>query len=264
MTARSNPTDRCAILGGAGNMGRWFGRFLESKGYRISIIEQDDALDAVAAADLVVLATPLGSMRAVLGQVLELAPQGLVLEIASLKSPVQDLVLDGVGRGLQIASVHPMFGPDRTDLTGTNILVCRAGCDAAEDRALALFAGTGATVTAIPLAEHDRVMAWVLNLPHLVNLLMADVLQHSGRTLAELEPLGGITYARQLAAADEVMSENPDLYHQIQHLNRHRDALYAAVQDSLDRLAALGRQRSPDGFRTVMTAWRRFRERDDD
>lgn len=255
---------RCAIIGGDGNMGRWFARFVAGHGYTVTVIEAGESFAAAASTDLVILATPLGCMRAVLQQVVDLAPSGLVLEIASLKSDLQDVVADGLARGLRLACLHPMFGPGAKDLAGRNVIVCRAGCEAAENEALALFAGTGAVVTELPLDEHDRAMTWVLNLPHLINLLMADVLQHSGRTLGELAPLGGTTYARQLAAAGEVMSENPELYYHIQHLNRHRDELHTALRASLDRLQDHSRDDSPAGFTAMMQAWRRFQEQTDD
>ena len=256
--------DVCAIIGGGGKMGGWFDRFTASLGYRTRVIEPGDPLDTVAEAELVVVAVPLAAMRPVLEQVLDLQPRGIVLEIASLKSHLVDLVQAGIDRGLQVVALHPMFGPDKDLLAGQNVVVCRAGCPDAEDKAIALFADTAAVLTEIPLVEHDRYMTWVLNLPHLINLTVGDVLRHCGLTYSDLQAFGGTTFNQQLRVTDEVMNENPELYYHIQHLNRHRDDLFAAIRGSLDRLAELSADDDPGDFTALMSAWRPFKEAVDD
>jgi len=246
----------CTIIGGAGKMGAWFQRYVTSLGYATRIVEKDDPLDeSLCQSDLVVLAVPLATMRAVLEQVLALSPPGLVLEIASLKSHLVDLVTAGAADGQQIVSLHPMFGPDKDLLAGQNIIVCRAGNQAAEDAVLALFQNTAAQLTELPLAEHDRYMTWVLNLPHLVNLAMGETLRTSGLDYQRLSSLGGTTFGAQMRVTAEVMSENPELYYHIQNINQHRDELYEAFGASVQRLAELSGAPGHDGFAAMMEEW---------
>ncbi len=249
----------CTIVGGAGKMGGWFTRFANSLGYATHVVEKDDLLDeSITRADLVVLAVPLAAMREVLVETLALEPRGVVLEIASLKSHLTDVIEDGVKRGLQVAGIHPMFGPDKDLLAGQNVVVCRAGCPTAEQKAVDLFRDTAAHLTELPLAEHDRYMTWVLNLPHLVNLAMGETLRGSGLSYERLEALGGTTFSQQMRVTAEVMSENPELYYHIQHINRHRGELYTAFGESIDRLAALSAADDSEGFGDMMADWAQY------
>jgi len=255
----------CTIIGGGGQMGGWFERFVASLGYATRIVEQDGTIDEqVAQSDLVILAVPLAAMRDVLAETLALQPQGIVLEIASLKSHLTDLIEDAVARGLQVASIHPMFGPDTDLLAGQNVVVCQAGCAVAENTAVDLFCDTAANLTELPLAEHDRYMTWVLNLPHLVNLAMGETLRGSGMSYPQLLALGGTTFGEQMKVTAKVMSENPLLYYHIQNINRHRDELYAALSDSVSRIGELSAAADSGAFAGMMKNWLDYAGSDDD
>jgi len=255
----------CTIIGGGGKMGGWFERFVISLGYNTQVVEQDDTLDErVTNADLIILAVPLGRMRPVLKQILALQPQGIVLEIASLKSHLVDVVNDGIAGGLQIACIHPMFGPDKDLLVGQNVIICRAGCQAAEQMAISLFSDTAANLAELPLDEHDRYMTWVLNLPHLISLAMGETLRGSGLPFERLTELGGTTFSEQMRVTEEVMSENPELYYNIQHINRHRTELYAALCNSVENIGRLSDTTDATGFIDLMQSWNKYTEITDD
>jgi chorismate mutase/prephenate dehydrogenase len=145
-----------------------------------------------------------------------------------------------------------MFGPEMEQLAGQNVIVCKAGCAIAEDAAAELFRHTSAHLTAMPLSEHDWLMTWVLNLPHLVNLVMGASLPASGLSYTHLRSLGGTTFRKQMKVTAQVMSENSELYYQIQHINRHRDRLYATVGASLELIASLAASQDSEGFAKMM------------
>ncbi len=249
----------CCIIGGAGGMGRWFGRYLASRGYRIQVIEAKDEMTPVLSeVDLVVLAVPLAAMPKVLSEVLSHRPRGVILEIASLKTRLIEPVREGIASGLRIVSLHPMFGPETDLLFGCNLILCEAGCKEAEEKAFELFRDTAANIVRLPLEQHDRYMAWVLNLPHLVNLLFGVCLRSSGIPMETLHSVGGTTYLKQVKVTDEVMSENPRLYHQIQWLNEHRDRLFDAVAESLDRIRRATEWEDSEELSELMTSGSRF------
>ena len=145
-----------------------------------------------------------------------------------------------------------MFGPETDLLSGQNLVVCEAGCAEAEKVASDMFTGTAVNIVHIPIEKHDLYMTWVLNLPHLMNLIMGDLLFKSGVPHDMLSSLGGTTFNKQLSVTDEVMSENPDLYFHIQQINKHRDELRSAFIESLDNIHNSDKK---DSFVSIMKNW---------
>ncbi len=127
-----------------------------------------------------------------------------------------------------------------------------------------LFADTAANLTRLPLDEHDRYMTWVLNLPHLISLVMGETLRGSGLTFGRLADLGGTTFSKQMRVTGEVMSENPELYYHIQHINRHRTELYTALSRSVEHIGRLSAAEDAAGFGTMMNSWLSYTEASDE
>ena len=256
---------KALVVGGAGNMGRWFVEFLESKGYQCSVADVRGALPgrpsvedvpgAAAGFDIILLATPpsatsdaLRSLRGRTG--------ALVLDIASLKAPVADALRELAASGAQVASIHPMWGPRTEILAGRNLALCDVGVPDANRAARKLFEDTAANLVEMPLEEHDRVMALVLGLPHAVNLVFGHALASRGASVDEVSGLGGPTFQKQVAVSAEVASENKDLYFEIQRLNPHTADLLSALRQSLDELEAAVADR--DRFRALMAKAERY------
>jgi len=245
-----------AIIGGAGHMGRWFGGYLSTRGYGIRTIEAGESLKSAVEADLVVVCVPLDVMRDVLESLIAQGPRGTVIEIASLKSSFTELVPGWIEKGVRFASTHPMFGADADMLSGQNMIICEAGCPEAEEEAAALFNESAVNLVRLPLEEHDRMMTWVLNLPHLMNLLMADLLTSTSLPYSQLQEIGGTTFNRQNSVTREVVRENPGLYYNIQRINRHRDELYSAARAGLERVIYDVQNPDPANFVNRMEGWR--------
>ena len=135
-------------------MGRLFARWLKGRGYRVLVADPAGApagfakgsLDSAADADVVVVAASLSRAAVVLSEVVARHPKGLVFDIASVKTPLVPTLEEAVRRGLAIASVHPMFGPDVASFRGHDLIVCDCGNAAAARRTRALFAGSGVKV----------------------------------------------------------------------------------------------------------------------
>jgi prephenate dehydrogenase/chorismate mutase len=250
---------RVLVIGGKGGMGRWFVRFLLGQGHRVEVWDpmpdpapcpQAASVESAAAdADLVVVAVPMEACAAVLEEVAAIGPPGVVAEMCSLKGHLLS-VFDGLrGRGVRLVPFHPMFGPDVRTLEGRTVVVC-SDADA-RDRAVVrgLFAETSARLVELTVAEHDRRMAVVLGLTHLANLVVARAVAASGLDAAELDQVAGTTFQRQMATTREVVGENPELYHQIQHLSPDTGRAAGWLHDAVE--AWLGASRRSDSSQFV-------------
>jgi chorismate mutase/prephenate dehydrogenase len=267
--------ERSAVIyGGAGRMGRWMDRFLSSQGWEVAVLDPRlseeenraarERLADARAGDLVVMATPPGRTAAIyrewLGSDPGSDPEGgppdaVLVDLASIKTPLVEPIAALRAAGARVASIHPMFGPSTVLLRDAEVVVCSVG-DEPRDREAAelaetLFAATTARLVRLPLEEHDRVMADLLSLAHAAAIAFALALpeaEHAVRstTFRALE---------ELSAA--VVRESPDVYYEIQAENPHSAAALARLHDALDRVRAAVASRSPEAFAELLGEGRR-------
>lgn len=264
---------RLLIVGGAGAMGGWFSRFAQLLGHPVDVV--DPALASLPPApgrygslaevselggyEAILLSAPLGRMPAVLAEVVARRPRGLVIEIASIKSHLGEALTAAAAEGVRVSSLHPMFGPGKSPYEPlTFVLACRAD-PAEEERHLEGWLRHPYTrLVPVPFHHHDRLMGWLLGLAHLSGMLFGCTLTHSGLGADELAACASTTYNRQSETALSVLSEDPDLYFDIQRLNPHRAEVYQATQEALGHLAAAVDKGDREGFRELLATARRF------
>ncbi len=259
------------VFGGAGRMGRWMERFLSSQGWEFAAIDpllpEDEnraareRLSGLGPSDLVVMATPPGRTAAIYREWLsdhggaEGLPRAVVLDLASIKTPLVEPIRALRAAGARVASIHPMFGPSTVLLRDSEVVVCEIG-DSPRDREAAalaetLFTPTTARLVHLPLAEHDRIMADLLSLAHAAAIAFALALpeaEHAVRstTFRALE---------ELSAA--VVRESADVYYEIQADNPHSAAALDRLRSALDRVREAIVSRSPEAFANLLAEGRR-------
>jgi len=264
---------RVLLLGGAGGMGMWFSHFLALVGHRVDAVDpawgglapspgryaELSAVPDLDAYDFLLVSVPLAATPLVVAELVEHRPRGVVVEIASIKSHLTP-ALDAAQRlGVRVACLHPMFGPGKSPYEPlTFVLACRAPVEEEREALAALLLHPYSTVIPIPFAHHDRLMGWLLGLAHLTGMLFGAALTRSGLDAAELQRCASTTYERQAATAVSVVSEDPDLYLDIQRLNPHRSEVYRAVQEALAELVGAVERGDRDAFAGQLGAARRF------
>ncbi|MFQ5748290.1 MAG: prephenate dehydrogenase/arogenate dehydrogenase family protein, partial [Planctomycetota bacterium] len=272
VAGRTSRGGRILILGGAGAMGGWLRTFFELVGHRVETVDPAQAdpgppggafsrLEEVAdldAYDAVVLATPLAGTAEVLERVVERRPRGLVVEIASIKSPLKPALDRAEREGVEVSSLHPMFGPGKHPYQPlTFVLACRRPAEEERKDLEPLLRHPYTRVVPIPFEHHDRLMGWLLGLAHLTSMLFGSALTRSGIEADEFHDLASTTFRRQAATALSVLNEDPDLYLDIQHLNPHREEVYEAARQALEELESRVAARDREGFRRLLDQARR-------
>lgn len=259
------PEGRALVIGGRGQMGRWFVRFLGSEGYEVATSDLRGALRGFQDVpdwsrhaeefDLLVFATPMDRTAALLRRARGVR-KPVVLDICSIKTPVLKEIRALVRRGARVASTHPMWGPDADLLSDKNLLILDCGSEAGVRAARAIFGRTAVSIHELPIERHDALMAWSLGLPHAANLVFSSALRSSGVKPAELLHLGGPTMKAQLFTASQVARENKELYFQIQSLNPHTREVQRALAAALRDFAASLRGKRE--FSSFMRACERY------
>lgn len=261
---------RVLIIGGAGQMGAWFARFLASQGYAVEIADPQapggdpgvwaDWQDLELDQDLIVVATPIDVTARVLAELAERRPRGLVIDIGSLKTPLRN-GLEALARaGCRVSSIHPMFGPETRLLSGRHVIFIDAGDAQATADARALFESTMAEQIEMSLEEHDRLIAFVLGLSHALNLAFFTALASSGELVPRLKEMSSTTFDAQLGVASLVAHDNPHLYFEIQALNEYGYTSLEALRAATEKVISLVERRDEAGFVELMEAGRRYLE----
>jgi len=291
---QADATTCIGIVGGAGRMGRWFADFFENQGCEVRICDpaseprararggsepgaratglpagggwpplpadggRVSALDALAAeCDFIMIATPMRVAPQVIERLAALGTRAVVFDIASIKAPLRDAIGLARDAGVAITSVHPLFGPRCRTLSDKVICLCDCGDADATAHVRRLFEHTAATLVELSLDEHDRTMAWVLGLSHLINILFADVCRRGG-SLVSLSRVGSTTFVAQMKTTFTVVQEDPDLYFDIQRLNPFTQELYDVLTERLDALLQSVRNADDAAFAGMMRAAREW------
>jgi chorismate mutase/prephenate dehydrogenase len=255
---------RALVIGGAGKMGGWFVQFLLSQGFDVQVADPAGGRPGVPAivdwrtiADLdvfdhIVVATPLRISDAILTQLAERRPRGIVFDLGSLKSPLRAGLAALTGAGVKATSLHPMFGPGTELLSGRHVVFIDLGNAEALAAARALFAPTMAEQVVMTLDEHDRLIAYVLGLSHALNIAFFTALAESGEAAPKLARMSSTTFDAQLDVASTVSEESPELYYEIQALNDHGAEALQALGEAVQRLRKAVDSRDFPTFRALM------------
>lgn len=259
---------RALVIGGAGKMGRWFASFLNAQGYAVTISDPACAVPgfdylpdwrkATLDEDLIVVATPIKIANDVLLALAERKPKGVVFDLGSLKTPLRAGLTALRDAGVQVTSVHPMFGPDTDLLTGRHVIFIDLGKTESLRVAQELFASTMAERVVMSLDEHDRLIAYVLGLSHALNISFFTALANSGEAAQRLSQLSSTTYDAQIDIATNVSRESPELYFEIQQLNDYGLESLRALRDAVAVVCNTVEQQDAAGFKSLMLKGREY------
>jgi len=208
-------------------MGAWFADFLMKNGYRVAIsdknsraaralarrkgftfIESQEA--AMRSAQIIVLATPTQVTKSILEQTpLSSSSEILVVEISSVKATLIGVLEELHKRGIDVLSIHPMFGPGIRRLKGNVILTTSVPAgNALARKLLSDFRRHGASVIRSDYDEHEKLLSALLTLPHFLNIAMVNTLRHAGLSVNRLREVAGTTFRLQLLVAEAIFQED--------------------------------------------------------
>jgi len=206
---------------------------------------------AVSNADLVILCTPIRETPKVIQEVIPHMKKGSTLcEIASLKTRTAAALSSTEDRCIQPLSIHPMFGPDIGKMEGQTIVVVPIR-DREKETSLTRELFPQNEVVVIDAETHDSCMATVLALPYFVNLVFAKTIPIGNMAL--LRRLAGTTFTVQLAVAQSVVGESPELIESLINENVFsRDCISKFIDESNNVRGLL--DKGPDGIKEYCDA----------
>lgn len=195
------------------------------------------SLDDAAVREVVIVAVPVSSMKAVFEA---LAPRlragALVIDVGSVKMLPAQWMTEILPAHVDLVATHPLFGPQsaKTSLRGLRFVVCPIR-GARHEKVAAFGRSLGLTVTVATPEEHDREMAYVQALTHLI-----------GRSLVNLgipdEQLKTVSYQHLLELCSLIGADTFELFTAIQTQNPFAaevvEAFVGEARSLLDQVAA--------------------------
>lgn len=208
------------------------------------------ACEAVAGADLVILAMPVGAMGAAAAEIAaHLAPGAIVSDVGSVKGAVAEAVGPHLPDTVFFIPGHPIAGTEQSGpdagfarlferrwLILTPMPDARAEYPQQVERLAAFWRLMGAQVDVMDAARHDLVLAITSHLPHLIafNIVAtAEDLESVTESEVVKYSAGGFRDFTRIAASDPTMWRDVFL--------NNRDAVLEVLGRFTEDLAALQR-----------------------
>ncbi len=227
------------------------GKGVSNQARKVGAIDQpfSTLADAVRGAELVVLATPVGAMRALLQELsTTVTPGAVVTDVASTKVQVINWAEEYLPANVAFVGGHPMTGKELSgvEAADASLFQERIYCltptartsPAAINKVSTFVEALGARVRFLEPVEHDGQVAGVSHLPFVASIaLMNTVAESAGWGDAALLASGGFRDMTRLAAG------NPEMYRDIclsnsEALTRWLDDYITTLRMLRDRIAA--------------------------
>nr|MCS5530672.1 prephenate dehydrogenase/arogenate dehydrogenase family protein [Candidatus Nitrosopelagicus sp.] len=105
--------------------------------------------------------------------------------------------------------IHPMFGPGTKKIDGKNIIIVPIK-DAQKELSATKLLFPKANFVTIDAAEHDKKIAVILGLTHLINIVFANILAKD-ETISLTEKMSGATFKTQKIVTESILTESAEL-----------------------------------------------------
>ena len=203
-----------------------------------------DPAEAVAGADMVVLAVPLGAMRGVMQQIAPALTSGCILtDVGSAKGSVVNAAKQ-VFKDMppNLIPGHPIAGTEKSGVEASfaelfqNRRVILTPTESSDAEALQkvrlMWETCGARVVEMGVAHHDEILAATSHLPHMLAYALVDTLARmdDSREIFDFAAGGFRDFTR-------IASSDPDMWHDICLANH--DALVKVLEAFSDDLRLL-------------------------
>jgi len=214
-------TKKITIIGAGGRMGKWFANYFHKIGFEITgydienefkekfINKGSSLVGAILNTDYVMLCTPTKKTPEIIRLISkEMKRDSYLIEISSQKAKTSQALIK-MPLKINPVCIHPMFGPGANKIKNQNIILVPIK-DVKKELATAKLLFEGANFVTIDTPEHDKKIAIILGLTHLMNIAYAKILSKD-ETVLLTEKMSGTTFKAQKIITESILSESPEL-----------------------------------------------------
>ena len=211
------------IIGGNGQMGQWFNRFFSGAGHRVLLSDLKTELspkDIAQQSDVVILSVPLDAaliLAREIGPVLR--KEQLLMDFCSMKEEIVEAMYRF--SPAEVVGTHPLFGPYPDTIHGQNMIICPQRGDQWRNWLENELRKEGAIVTCMTPEIHDRNMAVVQGLTHMLTVCLGRLLQKLNMNPKETMLYSTPVFRIHLDLIGRLFLQDPNLYDDLIGGNRH-------------------------------------------
>ncbi|MHB8565781.1 MAG: prephenate dehydrogenase/arogenate dehydrogenase family protein [Nitrososphaerales archaeon] len=242
---------RTVSIIGAGRMGGWFAAYFlglvprlilydanqekaRNLSRKLGVSRSSDLIQVADESDLAVVAVPISRTVPMIRRLVSLSKgrKLRIIEVTSVKTPIIESGVLNPKQGVEIVSIHPIFGPDARHF-GSNLIVQASSKKDLPSSEFIERLFPHYKILKMQAEDHDRVMSYLLTLPHTLALIFAKVILKNPELYGKGKGnLSGPSFDRIMQLTTRVLSENPNVYFEIQSMNRSNKMIDSQLEEA--------------------------------
>ena len=187
-----------AVIGAGGQMGNWLCNYFVKNGFDVTgfdidnpvptnINKAESLIGAILNKEYVLLSTPTKKTPEIIRLIAkEMRRESYLIDITSQKSKTAT-ALGKIPAKVCPVCIHPMFGPGAKGVKNQNVISIPIK-DGKKELAVAKSLFPEANFVTIDSNEHDKKIAIILGLTHLINIAFANILANDDKILLTESP----------------------------------------------------------------------------
>jgi len=207
----TKPGATILLVGGSGEMGRYFHRWFNAAGYRVRVLDQHD-WDQVASLcqgiDLALVGVPIEVTAEVIRNLGPYLPEATILaDITSIKElPLQAMLKAHRG---PVIGLHPLFGPDTSTMDKQIVVKTPGRMPEQCQWLMEQLNAWGAITVTTDAHEHDEVMAYVQALRHFATFGFGRFLYQQKADIFRSLEFSSPIYRLELGMVGRLFAQDP-------------------------------------------------------
>ena len=223
------------IIGGAGQMGRFFKKFFEKNNCEVLVASRKTKLkieDCAKLSDIVLISVPI---EVTVDVIRKIAPyvnkKSLLIDATSIKKmPIEAMLHYSK---CEVIGMHPVFGPNVSSLKNQTIVLCPVRSKKWIMWLRNIFEKNKAKIKIASPDKHDEMMSVIQGLNHFSTLSVAHAMKNLGISVKESLEYTSPVYKLRMAMVGRILNQNPNLYANIVMMNpKNKKALKAYAESS--------------------------------
>ena len=207
---------KAVIVGGSGEMGRWFSTFFTERGIAVTISGRLSPV-TYSEYDIVMISVPIDVTCDVISDVApQLKPGSLLFDVTSIKIKSTQAMLKFAPKDVELVGVHPLFGPSMPNMEGQTIIMTPVRGQKWFDFLMEQFREAGAHVEILTPEEHDKVMSIIQGLTHFAYIATGVTLDSLRFGIKSSRKYMSPIYEILIDFVGRILGQNPGLYASIQ------------------------------------------------
>ncbi len=232
-----NPGATVLIVGGTGEMGRYFADWFAGAGYAVRVMgsrDWDNAAALCADIDLCMISVTIDRTSEIIANIAPYLPPDCVLtDVTSIKQAPLDAML--AAHSGPVIGLHPLFGPTTSTLDKQIVVATPGRDDAACQWVVDQFSLWGSVIVTSDAAEHDKIMEFVQSLRHFATFTFGQFLAAKNVPLARTLEFSSPIYRLELGMVGRLFAQDAGLYAEIIFATPQRRALLKEYIESVSR-----------------------------